>query len=109
MSIDLRYVVYAASDQELVAQRRPYVRFQGLGTCLDEAAAHDRSDLRNFRTTEECSGLDQAAPEQGDVSRSPGNPIPGKEGLYDVHTCPWTFLLKRTSLQPTLYYVLYRS
>ena len=55
---DLRYVVYAGSDQELIAQRGSDVRLQGLGTCLGQVAAHDHSDLRHLRTTEECSRLD---------------------------------------------------
>ena len=96
---DLRYVVYAGSDQEFVAQRRSDVRLQGLGACLDQAAADDHSDLRDLRTTEECGGLDQGASEQESLSRSLGN----------FAMCPWIFLLGRTSLLPTLYYVLYTS
>ena len=47
MSKDLRDVVYAGSDQEFVAQRRPDVHVQRLGACLDQTAAHDNSDFRD--------------------------------------------------------------
>ena len=54
-SNDLHYVVYARSDQALFTQRRANVRLQGLGSGLDEAAAHDRPDFCHLRTIEECS------------------------------------------------------
>ena len=60
-SNDLRYVVHAGSYQELLAQRRPPVRLQGLGTGLDEAAANNYPDLRNLRTAEEHSRLVKGA------------------------------------------------
>lgn len=88
MSNDLRYVVYAGSDQELVAQRGSDVRLQGLGACLDQAAAHDHFDLRDLRTTEECGGLDQGASEQERLSRSLGNFAISLDILARTHISP---------------------
>ena len=85
-SNDLRFVVYAGSDQELVAQRRPNVHVQGLGTSLDEAPAYHHLDLCDLRTTEESSRLDQRIPgqEQECVNLPVGNGVPGKEGFCNV-------------------------
>ena len=80
----IRDVVYAGSDQELVAQRRPDVHVQGLGACLDQAAAHNHSDLRYPRTTEECGRLDQGASSQEGLSQLVGSTDAGKEGFCNV-------------------------
>jgi len=68
----IRGLVYAASDQELVAQRRSDVHIQGLGARLGQAAADHNSDLRNPRTTEECGRLDQGASGQESLSKLVG-------------------------------------
>ena len=68
----IRDLVYAASDQELVAKRRADVHIQGLGARLGQAAAYDHSDLRNPRTTEECGRLDEGASGQESLSKLVG-------------------------------------
>ena len=68
----IRDPVYAASDQELVAQRRPDVHVQGLGARLGQAATYDDSDLRNPGTAEECGRLDQGASGQESLSELVG-------------------------------------
>ena len=97
MPNDPRYVVYAGSDQEFVAKRRSDVRLQGLGTCLGQVAAHDHSDLRDFRTTKECGGLDQGAPDQERLSRRLRNLVPGKEGFCNASLD----FLARMDISPT--------